>query len=153
MRPEIIVELERERQELERKLALVTDLLDAYGPIPNSGTVRRRIRPSLRAAAQQTSDPVLDGAAELIDGRSDPTRTAVIFASLTEQGISIEGKNPQNTLSARLSNSPRFISHGRAGWTLAEPESETADEEPSSAVSDRDGLAKPVNLFGPNGGG
>ncbi len=34
-------------------------------------------------------------------------------------GVQIGGNDPQNNLSAMLSNSPEFISNGRMGWILA----------------------------------
>jgi hypothetical protein len=74
---------------------------------------------------------------------AEPTTTAIILDRLQEAGVEIVGKDPRNSLSALLSHSGRFRSHGRAGWTLAEDEigpaqnTETADHplRNGSAVS------------------
>jgi hypothetical protein len=58
-------------------------------------------------------------AKETIRGKSEPTKTADIFAKIKEAGVWIGGTDPQNNLSAMLHNSDDFKSHGRAGWTLA----------------------------------
>ena len=73
---------------------------------------------------------------------------------LTARGVKIGGSVPQNTLSAFLSKSDAFVSHGRSGWTLAVPnshETETAgddssEESPSPATFARrpDQPAEPV---------
>lgn len=107
---------------------------------------------------------ILEQSAEILRGRSSPTRTAEIFKVLQSLGVEIPGEKPQNNLSAMLSNSPMFNSNGRAGWTLADTESPETPEgdlltgNSSEASNDR-GLAireptttvRPVNP-GPGGG-
>lgn len=55
----------------------------------------------------------------LLNRVGDPTTTAAIYEHVLGLGIEIGGNDPRNNLSAMLSNSPIFQSHGRAGWTLA----------------------------------
>jgi len=63
---------------------------------------------------------VLEHARNLIRGRAAPTKTAEIYDNLPEDIRSgIRGEAPKSNLSAMLHNSSAFISHGRAGWTLA----------------------------------
>lgn len=74
-------------------------------------------------------DRILDTAASIISGRSYPTPTADILSAVVDQGLEVHGQNPRNTLSAMLSNSPRFQSHQRSGWTLVEPDQLEQKEE------------------------
>ncbi|MGX1741084.1 hypothetical protein ACWIEX_05950 [Bosea sp. NPDC055353] len=55
----------------------------------------------------------------LLNRVDEPTPTAAIYDHILQLGIEIGGNDPRNNLSAMLSNSPIFQSHGRAGWTLA----------------------------------
>lgn len=75
----------------------------------------------------------------LVNRTGEPTTTAAIFEHVAGLGIEIGGKDPQNNLSAMLSNSPIFQSHGRSGWTLASPTQtilvDDDDEERSSTPS------------------
>ncbi len=123
----IIAVLRQERKQLELKLAAISALLAQYeAKSTDSAAAHNRAEAAVgkvggHAVAQAVgiaADTILDAAADVIRGRSAPMKTADIFNVLVKKGIPIKGKNPQNTLSARLSNSPRFKSHGRQGWTL-----------------------------------
>ena len=67
---------------------------------------------------------ILNAAREIVSAFGDadtPIRTADIFDTLPENLRSrIVGIDPKSSLSAMLSNSPWFESHGRRGWTLRE---------------------------------
>lgn len=65
--------------------------------------------------------------------RSGPTPTREILDHIVALGGEIGGREPVSNLSAMLSNSGKFQSHGRAGWTLADPEVEVLGD---STVSD-----------------
>ena len=150
-------QLRKQHEAVERKVAAVTAILVAYGAkeAPVRERLRERQRPPSRVfdhagrlnleQLSKAVDPVLEAVVRLLTGAAEPIRTADIFAALESRGIKLMGKNPQNTLSARLSNSPRFKSHGRRGWTLVGDVLEAADEDESSAASDREGSAKPLN--------
>lgn len=91
------------------------------------GTRKRSVSPSRQA--------IVDGVLEILRYRDGyPTKTAHILDKLSAKGISVPGTNPKNNLSAMLSNSDLFVSHGRVGWTLAENET-AADENSSDEVS------------------
>lgn len=64
----------------------------------------------------------------LINRVGDPTPTAAIYDHIAGLGIEIGGNDPRNNLSAMLSNSPIFQSHGRAGWTLASADDDNAPD-------------------------
>jgi hypothetical protein len=64
-------------------------------------------------------EAALREAAEFLQGKSMPVKTAEIFEMLEFKNITVGGDDPKSNLSAMLSNSDAFISHGRAGWTLA----------------------------------
>ncbi|SFC76382.1 hypothetical protein SAMN05428997_11155 [Bosea sp. CRIB-10] len=61
----------------------------------------------------------LDAARLFLANRiAEPTPTAAIYDHIVSLGIEIGGSDARNNLSAMLSNSPIFQSHGRTGWTL-----------------------------------
>lgn len=71
-----------------------------------------------------------------------PTPTARILEYVETVGLDVPGQNKRNSLSAMLSNSPRFRSHGRAGWTLAADETDSAqDTETADHDLDESGSA------------
>jgi hypothetical protein len=81
----------------------------AAEPRPTGG---RRRSPEREAAIRETRG--------LLAGKTEPTRISLIDAHLEEKGIRLNGNDPLNNLSALLSTSGQFVSHGRAGWTLSQ---------------------------------
>lgn len=73
-------------------------------------TISRRISPNRSQA--------LDAVAMHLQNRTGPVPTKELLEHIVSIGIEIGGTNPLNNLSAILSNSGRFDSHGRNGWTL-----------------------------------
>lgn len=75
-------------------------------------------------------------ARELLGSRTIPTRTADILDYLEDHGVKIGGVDPLSNLSAMLSNTSGFKSHGRSGWTLDPlPENaEAADDVPEEGA-------------------
>lgn len=118
----LVAELEADpRQQKLRELRRVEALYNGH-PVP---AIRQRIRPVAAAAStppRRSPSPerlaILDQAKKFIAGRHHPTPTAEIYETLALM-MEIPGKDPKNNLSAMLSNSPEFVSHRRAGWTLA----------------------------------
>lgn len=85
------------------------------------------IAPTRRAASPERK-AILEQAKDFIRGKTTPTTTTEIFECVS-MFMDIPGKDPKNNLSAMLSNSPEFVSHGRIGWTLASAETpEAADD-------------------------
>lgn len=85
-------------------------------------------------------------AADIIRGRTAPTPTRDILNALLANGHTIPGGSPGNSLSALLSQSDEFKSHGRIGWTLDESDtmqprnteaagSPDQDESPAASMS------------------
>jgi len=74
-----------------------------------------------RAYGGRTPSPerqgILDAAKAYLVGRNHPTPTSEIYDAI-RGSVNIPGTNPKNNLSAMLSNSTEFQSHGRVGWTL-----------------------------------
>ena len=56
----------------------------------------------------------------LIFYRVIATENMEIYDHLVSEGVDVGGKKPEGNLSALLYHSKRFLSHGRAGWTLPE---------------------------------
>lgn len=69
-----------------------------------------------RASAEKVH--ALDAVALHLSNRSGPVPTRDLLDHLNDLGIEVGGASPLNNLSAMLSNSDRFVSHGRSGWTL-----------------------------------
>jgi hypothetical protein len=125
-------------KELRRLQALY-----AEEAIPNArASGRRAVRTKTGRRASPQRQAIIDSAAGILRAHLDqhlptlPMSTPNLLALLTASGVKVTGKNPRNNLSAILSASEQFESHGRAGWTLAAPENtETADHDPTGMVS------------------
>jgi hypothetical protein len=116
-------------QELERvKRLYVADTSSprvAPAPIPvlsaDISTIRTALNEHIRRARQRSPERqrVLNAVWELLIGKKEPIPTSFIYDHLIGEGIEVGGNDPKNNLSAMLSNSDQFQSHGRSGWTLA----------------------------------
>ena len=118
---------------------------EVLADVPGAVVVRRRFRPRPVTSTRQRA---LKAAALAIKGKKTPTKTSEIAQILEDQSIQIGGANPLNNLSAMLSNSPQFRSHGRDGWVLVEPNGITDAEAAgvsAPAASNRDLLDQQVN--------
>ncbi len=125
-----------------QKLEDAKRLLERYtesGFIMSPRSWPRRVVQATRVTPRSPErQNILTAAESFIAGRPYPTTTADIFRYVASK-MEIPGNNPKNNLSAMLSNSSRFRSHGRSGWTLIS-ESLTAsdtlfEEEKSEAVN------------------
>ena len=109
-----------EKQKLLERLKAVQEVIRAYGgepasagdPRPASTGVRRTRAPSER------TQKIRDLVTSLLSGQADPVPTRDILVFVLAEGIEVVGSQPVSTLSALLSHSEEFESHGRAGWTL-----------------------------------
>lgn len=88
---------------------------------------RRRMDPKREMALKLT--------AEFLEGKSEPVRTKVISADLREKGCVLNG-NHENNLASLLLRSDRFVSHGRAGWTLTGSAFDVDESENSPEAAD-----------------
>ncbi|MEX2630086.1 MAG: hypothetical protein WD341_09125 [Tistlia sp.] len=166
--PDLIQTLEEEARLLEERLAVNRDFIklrevnrllalykgDAEGRAPVAVAARAPSFagggpalpfPSAATGAQDPRKSALDAAAEILQGRADPTPVSEIYNAITQRGVELPGTQPKNNLSALLSRSPRFRAHGRAGWTLVSAGGDHAKEkavdeepgqEPSTALSE-----------------
>ncbi|MBA4129970.1 MAG: hypothetical protein C0519_00950 [Hyphomicrobium sp.] len=73
---------------------------------------------AVRRQRKETTQAILDAVAEILSDSSSPVRTANILTMLREKGFEIPGGKALNNLSAIISYSKMFESHGRLGWTL-----------------------------------
>ncbi len=78
----------------------------------------QKVVADLRERRQATNKQIIEEIRSLLQSREAPMPLSEIFQFLELLGIKIGGKTPKNTLSAIISTSDRFESHGRAGWTL-----------------------------------
>jgi hypothetical protein len=72
----------------------------------------RRRSPEREGALRETRS--------LLAGKTEPTRISDIDEHLERKGIRLNGNDPLNNLSALLSTSGYFTSHGKQGWTLSQ---------------------------------
>jgi hypothetical protein len=86
----------------------------AFALSPRQTATGRKMSPE-RAKA-------LEVAKLFLANRSGPTPTRDIYDHLLSLGLSIPGEVPVNNLSAMLSNSDEFFSHGRSGWSIRGPD-------------------------------
>jgi hypothetical protein len=87
-------------------------------------------RKSVTRKMSPETERVIEESERLLDGRSSPTPLRDVFHHVVDIcGCHIGGKDPINGLSSILSRAGKFKAHGRAGWTLAEPEAEPSQTE------------------------
>lgn len=144
MAAEFIKALENEMAALEAELqrdprfAKLTELrrVKAVYSAP-SGAVHQADGGAVNPPARKrTGSPeraaILKKAKGILAGRTTPTPTIDIFDEISLE-IEIPGTVPKNNLSAMLSNSKDFQSHGRSGWTLTETKLTSGDEGKANA--------------------
>jgi hypothetical protein len=127
--------IESEIADLERKLLALRAARAAYmgapfgvSEAPSGQASQRPADPSRQAHFDRVTRVLvrrarknaeaLEAAKEYLrlQGRATPTQE--VYDYIVEKGIEISGKQPRNTLSAMLSNSPEFTSIDRKGWML-----------------------------------
>lgn len=124
--------LKREIEELEIELAAdpkfvklqkLRDVLAVYDVNPSSGALATPQASSKKPTRQVSPDRerALALAESMLEGRAVPTPTRDIVERASQSGVTIPGKDPISNMSAMLSNSDKFQSHGRTGWTLVTP--------------------------------
>lgn len=119
------------------KLQGARQLLDAYRLTetkPPKIAVQQDAYRTARQFASGNSAVIIDFVRSFLRGQTGPTPARDIMGALTEQGIQIGGTLPQNSVNSLLSKSDDFISHGRAGWTLAVTE-KAGDDAPDKDAS------------------
>jgi hypothetical protein len=63
---------------------------------------------------------LFEAARLLLRNKRGMVTTREILEHIQSLELEVPGSQPLNNLSAMFSNSPDFVSHGRAGWTLSE---------------------------------
>ena len=106
------------RAELVKKLAEIDRFIKTYNTLNKADS---QDQPKAKGWAGRTSDTqvILDAVADILSKES-PLKPADIVSRLKHLDIRIEGKNPANNISAKLSGAKdRFKTLGRGmGWTL-----------------------------------
>ena len=131
MDSDIIAQMRKEEADLSRKLKAVRDFLAAYDIAPSNEAPPPT--PKGASATQSREKVGIDGFSdygrkvvaaamkELLTA-THPIKTRRIVEALLGKGLAITGKDPVNALGAMLYRSADVVSHGKAGWTLADPE-------------------------------
>jgi hypothetical protein len=127
---DIVERMRTEEADLMRKLVAVRGFLAAYGEAPakavrqesqNSKTGGSREKVSLEAFGDYGRATVME-AMKVLLLVSHPVKTRSIVDTLQAQGYHINGESPINALGALLARSADIVSHGKKGWSLADPE-------------------------------
>lgn len=137
MDDDIIARMRKEEAELSRKLRAVRDLLAAYGADTSSQAVPISRPAEVRTSESGRSTPrekvgvegfgsygrtVVVEAMRFLQGADRLLKTREIVAHLEELGIELRGESKVNAVGALLSRSTDIMSHGKAGWALANPD-------------------------------
>lgn len=148
-----------EHNPLYQRLVAVRQLIATYSatipaPTPAPAVVApqqvvRRIAPAemvekVKAHIRSTINDFADAAEAVIQDRGRPVPRKELYDALVARGIEIGGKDPLNTMSARLYNSKRFTSTPE-GYVirplvlqeLDEPENTEAADLAGSTASDK----------------
>lgn len=134
MDKDIIAQMRAEEADLARKLKAVRDFLVAYGA-PASNDLTRAVTPTpvQKAQAEGRGKVDIDGyspygrgivatAMVVLLTANHPMKTRQIVEVLQSMNVEITGQDPINAVGALISRSTDIISHGKAGWTLADVE-------------------------------
>jgi hypothetical protein len=104
----------------------------------NAGTGGRRLGNALAVTEEAVVNILRDA--------GNPISTADLRPLLQERGIEVGGKDPNSTLSARLSRAPLLYNHRGRGWwvkELADGEDVLADTPSATVEHQGDSLMKP----------
>ena len=120
-----ITELEDQlaRDPRYRQLQQLKRVLPLYENAPSTPPARAASPSRVRSSGAPSASADAKNAVRQVLARTAwPVATRDIVKALAARGVEIGGRVPQNTLSALLSKSDAFVSHGRSGWTLAVPD-------------------------------
>lgn len=114
-----------------QKITSLRELLKLYSEPAGAALTAALVssRRPVRAPRTSPTDPgrlaALEAVRQMLRTATEPVRTSFLFDLLPEEISSkIGGKEPMSNLSAMMSKSPWFKSHGRRGWTLADDDDE-----------------------------
>lgn len=103
--------------ELRRVKALYETGANPPASSPQSASQEPRTPRSGRQASPERAQAIAI-AKRVLEGRTEPMRTADILTAVTREGVELGGTSPVSNFSALLYHQPEFESHGRRGWTL-----------------------------------
>ena len=139
-----IANLERELEQDVRYIRLreLKKILQFYGTatsshsatftkVPGVVSEGKQLRQSVRQPSS-AREKALASAKEYIEKLNRIVPTRELLEHLVTNGIEVGGASPLNNLSAMISTSGMFVSHGRRGWTIKE---DTSNAEPVPKLS------------------
>lgn len=125
MDDDIVERMRAEEAELSRKLDAVRAFLAVYG---GSGQEQPRAPRQAKPGSRQKvaiegfgpyGRKVVAEAMRFLLTSDHPMKTSDLIAPIEAMGVEITGQNKINALGALLARSIDIISHGKAGWSLA----------------------------------
>ena len=183
-KPSVMIDLpaiDAEIAQTRRKLLALEALAAVYRGEPSTASQVLRARPArehvkVPASAmlqsydrtgrpRKNAETVAEAERLIRANNGVPMPTVDLLKLLEDADFKINGDNPQNNLSAMLSNSGLFQANGREGWTLKRPSSEIvsasaggsrldpeppADVVPAGTPADADDM---FDVSGAGGGG
>ena len=119
-----------EQEALRRRLVAVEGLISAYR-LYDASTAELAVISSTRSQGASTpatkmprAAPVMEATeaavAELLDQRGEPVQLNEIITHLFDAGAPLPSVNVSNVVSARLSNSAKFVGRRGVGWWFAD---------------------------------
>lgn len=124
---DIITRLDAEEADLLRKLKAIRDLKAAYGVRPEDGSAAKAVTDRKASSRPKVGMEgygpygriVVAEAMRFLLLATEPMKTRELVPMIEAMGITITGENKINALGALLGRSQDIVSHGKAGWTLA----------------------------------
>lgn len=124
---DIIARIDEEEADLLRKLKAIQEFKAAYGVRSVEGAAvdsrksNSRSRVSIEGFGKYGRTVVAEAMRFLLFATT-PMKTRELVPNIEAMGVNINGENKINALGALLARSIDIVSHGKAGWTLADKE-------------------------------
>lgn len=100
----------------------------AHAEVQEKVSGRKQLRQSVRQPSS-AREKALAAAKEYIGGLDRIVPTRELLEQFVANGIEVGGATPLNNLSAMLSTSGMFESHGRRGWTVKNTQTKFESDE------------------------
>jgi hypothetical protein len=104
------------RTALEQRLDLFTKV--GQGQYALVECLKEELPPEMPSINGRPPKPIKDKAFGILEREGKPLHYQVILEKLQEEGVTVQGRNPLNTLRAHLSQDSRFKNMGRGIWGL-----------------------------------
>ncbi len=110
-------EIDAEREQLLPLIAAAEAYEAAVGRVVHeTGKMRIRTRPRQRVRIAPVMEATENTVISLVEETGKPVSTAEVAKKMQEEGLPVPERNPNNVISARLSNSTKIKGRRGYGW-------------------------------------